>query len=329
MNSLTNEAVLLEVQGIITSFQVHGERLRAVDGVTLELPRGQKLGIVGESGSGKSALVLSILGLIEPPGYQEAGKVFFEGTDLLSLSDRARSKILGKSIGFIYQDPVAALNPLRTVGDHIVEAILIHQDVSRKIAEEECIGLLKDVEIPSAESRVGAYPHELSGGMQQRVSIAMALANGPSLLVADEPTTALDVTTQAQVLDLLRRLASNLGAAIILVSHDMGVIADFCDEVAVMYAGKVVEQVRRERLSSPAHPYTRELLRSTPRPGGGKRRLPYLPGVPPSLGSAPAGCNFEPRCPVGHGDESCRGREPLLEHVGAQDSVACHYPIDR
>ena len=309
---------LLEVRDLRTSFYTPEGVVRAVDGVDLTVGTGEIVGIVGESGSGKSVLNLTILGLLpSPPSVVESGSINFQGRDLLALPRREMRKIRGDRIAMIFQDPMTSLNPFLTIGDQVGEPFVIHRGSSARKAEAQAIQLLRDVGIPDPERRIHDYPHHFSGGMRQRVMIAMALALEPDFLIADEPTTALDVTIQAQILKLLLEIRERKGTSILIVTHDLGVVAGFCDRVAVMYAGKIVEQATtRELFESPAHPYTESLLRSSPRlddPTHG--RLFSIPGRPPDLIDLPIGCSFRPRCPYAF--ERCEQEVPAITTVGA------------
>jgi oligopeptide/dipeptide ABC transporter ATP-binding protein len=294
---------LLEVQSLKTWFHTDDGVIRAVDDITFHIDEGEILGLVGESGCGKSVTSLSILRLVSPPGRVAGGRIVFKGTDLLKLSEKEMQKIRGNEISMIFQEPMTSLNPVFTVGDQIAEAIVLHQKKSKKDAMTEVVRLLDEVQIPDARRRAGDYPHQLSGGMRQRVMIAMALSCGPSLLIADEPTTALDVTIQAQILDILRRLQRERRLSVLLITHDLGVIAEVAGRVAVMYAGKVVEEATAKQLyKAPKHPYTQGLLRSIPnidrelRVAGKAHRLTTIEGVVPDLLELPPGCSFRPRC---------------------------------
>ncbi len=325
---------VLSVRGLRTQFDTRDGVITAVRDVSFELRPVQRLGIVGESGSGKSALALSILGLIEPPGRVVAGEVHFKGRNLRGLSEPELCRVRGNDISLIFQDPMTALDPIRRVGEQLVEAIRVHQKVSRRLAWRRAIELLREVEIPFAERRVNDYPHQYSGGMRQRAMIAIALANNPDVLIADEPTTALDVTTQAQILDLLERLTIERGAAVILITHNLGIVADFCDSVQVMYAGRIVERAPvRYLFAHPVHPYTEALLRSVPRTGADTVGPLYsISGLPPSLASLPPGCAFEPRCSLGAGRRVCiEEAPPVLEWQTPGGSVMaeCHFGDDR
>jgi len=326
--------LVLEVTDLETNYYTRDAVVHAVRKVSLEVERGHRVGLVGESGSGKSALALSILGLIEPPGRIAGGTVRLNGRDISRFSDRQLQRVRGKEVSLVFQDPMTALDPVKTVGDQIVEAIRHHRPLRRAAARREAARLLSDVEVPNAERRLHDYPHQYSGGMRQRVMIAIALANEPDLIVADEPTTALDVTTQAQVLDLLERLVTERNTAVLLITHNLGVVAEFCDRVFVMYAGRVVERASADELfARQAHPYSEALLRSVPRPDRlGRGPLPTIPGAPPSLAHLPAGCPFEPRCPVGRGLDKCETVPPPPVAVGdpADPVIAeCHFAAER
>jgi peptide/nickel transport system ATP-binding protein len=291
------ERPLLEVSGLRTSFATRDGLVRAVDGISFSVDRGEIMGLVGESGCGKSVTSLSIMRLVPPPGRTEAGSVLFEGRDLLTLPPEQMRSIRGQQLAMIFQQPTSSLNPVWDVGRQIGETLEIHKGMRPRDARLRALELLRVVGIPDPERRLRSYPHELSGGMAQRVMIAMALACEPELLIADEPTTALDVTIQAQILDLLRNLRDELGTAIILITHDLGVVAEMCDRVAVMYAGEIVEQTDVGRLfSDPRHPYTRGLIGSIPVPGMIDRELVVIPGNVPNLIDLPGGCRFAPRC---------------------------------
>jgi oligopeptide/dipeptide ABC transporter ATP-binding protein len=314
---------LLEVRGLTTVFDTDAGEVRAVDGVDFSLERGRTLGIVGESGCGKSVTALSIMGLVpRPPGRIVAGEVRFEGEDLLRLSPARLRELRGARLSMIFQEPMTSLNPAFTVGDQVAEALLRHEKTSRKEAKHNAIEMLRRVRIPSPERRARDYPHRLSGGMRQRVMIAMALACNPQLLIADEPTTALDVTIQAQILELMRALRSELGTAIILITHDLGVIAELADDVIVMYAGKVVERCPVSSLfTEPHHPYTIGLLGSIPRLDLAQQRLSAIEGTVPDAAAMPAGCRFHARCPFAV--NKCREEVPPLLPIEENHLVAC------
>jgi len=294
-----DNGTILRVENLETSFRTEQGTVKAVDGVSFELKRGKTLGIVGESGSGKSVTNLSVLRLIQtPPGRITGGKVLFDGKDLVSAAEEEVRVLRGRNISMIFQDPLTSLNPLLTVSYQIEEALRLHHKMGKREAREKALELLKLIGIPDPERRAKEYPHQFSGGMRQRVMIAMALSCRPDILIADEPTTALDVTIQAQILDLIRSLSAENGTSVILITHDLGVVAGMCDEVCVMYAGRVVERGTADELFyDPKHPYTAGLLASIPRVGRrGRERLHSIPGSPPSLVDLGAGCPFQPRC---------------------------------
>jgi len=329
-------ANILEVKHLVTAFHTDEGSLRAVDDVSFEVPSGQTVGVVGESGCGKSVTSLSVMGLLPvPPGRIEGGQILFEGRDLLTLPEAELRALRGRRMSMIFQEPMSSLNPVYSVGEQIAEAVRLHEPEgrgrTRQAARERAIEMLTLVGIPAPEERVDDYPHQLSGGMRQRVMIAMALACDPALLIADEPTTALDVTIQAQILDLLSRLQKELGMSIVLITHDLGVVAEFADEIVVMYAGKVVERARTDILfAGPKHPYTRGLLASLPmaataETAGERRRLPTIPGVVPDLRSLPEGCRFRDRCDVV--EARCAESEPGLREVEGHQ-VACFVVSD-
>jgi len=313
---------LLRVEALRTGFATAAGLLRAVDGVDLELAAGGTLGVVGESGSGKSVTALSIMRLVDRPGRVEPGsRIVFGGRDLAGLGETEMSRIRGNEISMIFQEPMTSLNPVFTVGDQIAEAVQLHQGLGKKDALARAVEMMKLVGIPSAERRVGDYPHQLSGGMRQRVMIAMALSCNPKLLIADEPTTALDVTVQAQILELMKDLRERLGMAILLITHDLGVVAEMVDEVAVMYAGRIVERGPvAEVFAEPQHPYTEALLRSIPRVGMRySNPLEAIRGMVPSPLDWPAGCRFAPRCDYAF--DRCSTDDPRLLPVPPQESA--------
>jgi peptide/nickel transport system ATP-binding protein len=321
------EKPLLEVKGLRTSFFTRDGIVRAVDGIDFHVDRGEIMGLVGESGCGKSVTSLSIMRLVAPPGRVEAGEVVFDGQDLLKLRDREMRGIRGERISMIFQQPTSSLNPVYDVGMQVGEMLELHRQMKRKDARERALELLQMVGIPDPRRRLDAFPHELSGGMAQRVMIAMALACDPKILIADEPTTALDVTIQAGILDLMRELRERLGTAIILITHNLGVVADIADNVVVMYAGRKAEQAPvHELFAHPQHPYTIGLLGAIPRPGGvdGSGRLREIPGRVPSLAELPNACAFAPRCP--RADELSRSTVPELREVRPSHFVACFHP---
>jgi oligopeptide transport system ATP-binding protein len=314
---------LLTVTDLRTHFHTRNGVYRAVDGVSFSLERGETLGIVGESGSGKSVTCYSIMGLIPmPPGRIESGSAVFDGVDLLRCSPREARAIRGKRVSMIFQDPMTSLNPYLRISEQVIEPLLIHEDVSRKEALGRALEMMEAVGINDAAQRIHYYPHEFSGGMRQRVMIAMALITRPELLIADEPTTALDVTVQAQILDLIRRLQAELGMAVIFVTHDLGVVAGLCDQVQVMYAGRIMETASAEELfTRPLHPYSRALQRSIPALQPKGRELFTIPGLPPDVSKAVAGCAFAPRCE--YAAEPCRAAVPALKEVSPGHSHAC------
>jgi len=313
---------LLEIRDLAVTFaSEHGEA-SAVDGVSLTLDEGQTLGLVGESGCGKTLTALSILRLLPSAASIRSGTITFDGQAILAMSPRELRHIRGNEIAMIFQDPMASLNPVFTVGNQLVEGLRLHERLSRRDARRRAIELLELVEIPAAATRIDSYPHELSGGMRQRLVIAMALACRPRLLIADEPTTALDVTIQAQILDLLGDLQHRFGMAMLLVTHDLGVVAERAEFAAVMYGGRIVEQARVERLfTGPQHPYTRGLLDSLPQIGAGGTRLKSIPGMVPEPWNRPSGCRFRDRCP--HVIDLCGFRDPSLWEVRVGHQSAC------
>jgi dipeptide transport system ATP-binding protein len=316
---------LLEIENLTVEFVGRGATLRAVDNATLAVETGEVVGVVGESGSGKSVAMLAVMGLIGYPGRVVADRLEFDGKDLLAMSPARRRQIAGKDIAMVFQEPMSSLNPCYTVGFQIMEALRIHKGGSRAQRRAATVELMTQVGIPAPASRLNAFPHQLSGGMNQRVMIAMAIACNPKLLIADEPTTALDVTIQAQILDLLLRLQHERGMALVLITHDMGVIAETAQRVVVMYAGQVAEQRQVAALfETPRHPYTSALLDALPERNLGHRRLPTIPGVVPGLYDRPAGCLFHPRCR--YADERCVREPPRLRPV-ADSLVRCHYPL--
>jgi peptide/nickel transport system ATP-binding protein len=328
-----NVDALLEVDDLTTYFFTRDGVVRAVEGVSFRVMRGEVLAIVGESGCGKSVTSLSIMRLIaSPPGRTVRGRVLFEGRDLLALPEPEMRKIRGNAISMIFQEPMTSLNPVLTIGRQVAEALVLHRGMSREQALARSIELLREVRIPAPERRVNQYPHQLSGGMRQRVMIAMALACAPRLLIADEPTTALDVTIQAQILDLMRELSQKTGAAIVLITHDLGVVAEMAERVVVMYAGRKVEEASvADLFARPRHPYTRGLLDSIPKLRGAgvgnagergtRRRLAEIAGTVPSLSEPITGCAFAPRCHFA--TARCRAESPVLEEKAAAHFAAC------
>ena len=322
MNDSSNN-YLLKIQNLNTHFFTEDGIAKAVDGLDLVVSTGETLGIVGESGCGKSMTALSILRLVpDPPGRIVAGKIFFDGVNLLELSDLEMRKIRGNEISMIFQEPMTSLNPVFTIGDQISETLKFHLKLSKKEALNRSVELLKTVGIPSAESRIKDYPHQLSGGMRQRVMIAIALSCDPKLMIADEPTTALDVTIQAQILDLMQALKEKVQAAIILITHDLGVVAETAQRVAVMYAGRIYEFAKADELfENPLHPYTKGLMQSIPTIETKVDHLYVIPGLVPSLRNLPAGCKFGDRCE--NAWDKCRKQEPKLIEAGQEHLVRC------
>jgi len=313
---------LLEVEDLVVEFPTRRGRLVAVDRVSFTIEAGEVLGMVGESGAGKSLTGMAIIGLLEPPGRIAGGSIRLDGQRIDDLPPDAMRRIRGRKIGAIFQDPLTSLNPLYTIGRQLEETIRTHLDLDAAAARARAIGLLREVGIPAPERRIDAYPHELSGGMRQRVVIALALAAEPALVVADEPTTALDVSIQAQIVQLLKRLCREHGTAVLLVTHDMGVIAETADRVAVLYAGRLVELGPVEAvIRRPLHPYTQGLMGAIPRIGARKGRLVQIDGAMPRLDAIPPGCAFHPRCP--HAFERCRSERPALVTVGPAHRAAC------
>jgi peptide/nickel transport system ATP-binding protein len=315
----------LEVKDLSTSFRTDDGIVQAVSGVSFRLEPGSTLGVVGESGSGKSVTFLTVMGLVDPRQATVRGSVLLQGEEMLGASQSRMRQIRGRTIGMIFQDPMTSLNPVKTIGWQLQEAVLIHQDVSKKEARKQAIDILKEVEIPRADQRVDDYPHQFSGGMRQRVMIAMALINNPEILIADEPTTALDVTTQAQILRLMKKLQAEHETAIVMITHDLGVVAELADQVIVMYGGKVVEQANVDDLFvKPEMPYTWGLLGSLPRLNATGARLDQIPGQPPSLLNPPSGCPFHPRCEFVM--SICRTELPGLDlsTVGNDHRFRCH-----
>ena len=316
---------MLSIRGLKTYFRIPAGVSRAVDGVSLDIGPGQVMGVVGESGCGKSVMALSILGLLpSPPAFFPGGEILFDNQDLLKLPSDALRQVRGNQISMIFQEPMTALNPVYTVGNQLMEVFRVHRNLTRSEALASSIEMLAKVGVPAPERRVREYPYQLSGGLRQRVMIAMALACRPALLLADEPTTALDVSIQAQILELMMDLKAELNTAILLITHDLGVIAEATQQVAVMYTGRIMEEAPTVRLfDQPLHPYTRGLMGSIPRADASFQtdRLNEIKGVVPSVAALPPGCHFEPRCPEAM--EICRSQVPLLEDVSHGHRVAC------
>ena len=319
------EESLLDVDGLCAYFGRGNRPVRAVDGVSLRVREGQTVALVGESGCGKSATALALTRLLpQPPAFYAGGRILWRGRDLLPLGDRELRAVRGNEIAYIFQEPASSLNPVLSVGAQIVESVRLHRPGVR--ARDEALRLLALVGIPRPEAKIDAFPHELSGGLQQRAMIAMALASQPKLLIADEPTTALDVTIQKQILDLLRRLQAELGMAILLITHNLGLVAEAAHDVYVMYAGRIVEHGPAEQvLRNPSHPYTRALLRAVPRLEGPTRDLEGIDGMVPRLSDLPPGCAFHPRCPMAQA--RCRSDAPDWAHGDAGAAARCHFPL--
>ena len=319
---------ILQIEELQVEFATRGGAVHAVDGVSLTIEPGQTLGLVGESGSGKSVTARAIMRLVPtPPGRYAGGRILFEGVDLLTLSEREMQAMRGGQISMVFQDPMTFLNPVYTAGEQVAEAIRVHQGASRAEAKAQTIELFRTVGIPNAEARFSAYPHELSGGLRQRVMISMALSSHPKLLIADEPTTALDVTIQAQILDLLRHLQQEFGMSILLITHDLGVVAEMCDKVAVMYAGRIVEEADIDPLfDHPGHPYTNGLLEAIPNAIRDGAPFRPIPGSPPDLARLPAGCRFAPRCR--YRQEICRTTPPPMVQISPGHDALCHFAGD-
>ena len=316
---------LLEIENLSVEFPSHNAVMHAVDGVSLSVDAGEVLGIVGESGSGKSVTMMALMGLVAFPGRIKADRLRFDGHDLLKMNDKARRQLIGKDLAMIFQDPTTSLNPCFTVGFQLAETLRLHLGLDKAAARKRSIELLEQVGIPAPESRLSIYPHQLSGGMSQRVMIAMAIACNPKLLIADEPTTALDVTIQAQILDLLRSLQKDRGMALVLITHNMGVVSEMAQRVAVMYAGQLMEQSSAQTLfTQPQHPYTEALMAAMPERSDGSGRLATIPGMVPGLYDRPAGCLFGPRC--SHAQAGKCNVRPQLQARGA-GAVRCHFPL--
>ena len=316
---------LLEIKNLSVDFPSTNSVMHAVEGVSLSLDAGEVLGIVGESGSGKSVTMMALMGLVAYPGVVKADKLRFDGHDLLSLSNKERNQLTGKDVAMIFQDPTTSLNPCFTVGFQLAETLRLHLGLDAKAAKRRSIELLEQVGIPAAESRLKVYPHQMSGGMNQRVMIAMAISCNPKLLIADEPTTALDVTIQAQILDLLRSLQKERGMALVLITHNMGVVSEMAQRVAVMYAGQIMEEQGAQTLfATPHHPYTEALMSAMPERSEGVSRLATIPGMVPGLYDRPSGCLFAPRC--AYAVDSCRAQRPPLR-PWQNGMVRCQFPL--
>jgi oligopeptide/dipeptide ABC transporter ATP-binding protein len=318
---------LLEVEDLRVEFPTPKGSVRAADGVSFRVWPGEVVGLVGESGCGKSVTTLALLRLVRPPGRIASGRILFNGSDLRALPEQEMRLLRGGEMAMIFQNPMTALDPVFTVGDQIAEVFRAHPHLYTGDVQTAAAAVLERVRIPNPKAQVKAYPHQFSGGMAQRVMIGMGLAGRPSLLIADEPTTALDVSVQAQILDILRAIRTELHTAIILITHDLAITAQLCDRIVVMYAGQVVEASRtRDLFRAPQHPYTRGLLDSMPRLGHKRMRLEQIPGQPPDLRALPVGCRFAPRCP--RAEARCRAEEPLLASSADGRDVRCHFPLD-
>ncbi|MFD5099040.1 ABC transporter ATP-binding protein [Streptomyces albidochromogenes] len=317
--------VLLDVRDLHVEFRTRDGAARAVNGVTCSVAEGETLAVLGESGSGKSVTAQAVMGILDvPPGRITGGEILFQGRDLLTLKEDQRRKVRGREMAMIFQDALSSLNPVLSVGEQLGEMFVVHRGMSRKDARNKAVELMDRVRIPAARERVGQYPHQFSGGMRQRIMIAMALALEPSLIIADEPTTALDVTVQAQVMDLLADLRRELAMGLVLITHDLGVVADVADKIAVMYAGRIVESAPvHDIYKAPAHPYTKGLLESIPRLDQKGQELYAIKGLPPNLLHIPPGCAFHPRCPLAR--DVCRTDEPPLYDVPDGRGSACHF----
>ncbi|HEX3029312.1 MAG TPA: ABC transporter ATP-binding protein [Clostridia bacterium] len=313
---------LLEIENLKTVFETYAGKVSALNGISFNIQHGEAVGIVGESGSGKSVTMLSLMGLLSENGKIIEGRIKFDGKDITDYKSKEMQKLRGNEIGMIFQDPMTSLNPLFTVGNQLMEAILKHNKISKQEARQKAVEMLRIVGIPSPDKRIGQYPHEFSGGMRQRVMIAMALSCEPKLLIADEPTTALDVTIQAQILELMKELKNKINMSIILITHDLGLVADICSRVVVMYGGTIVEQGPVEEIFySAKHPYTMGLLKSIPRLNMGKERLAPIGGQPPNMLKPPAGCPFVDRCSKAM--NICDEEKPVLKEFGDGHSAAC------
>ena len=320
--------ILLDVKNLRTSFRMFRGTVKSVDGVDFTLRRGEIMGLVGESGGGKSVTGFSLLRLIDPPGKITDGEVLFEGEDLLRKNEEEMRRIRGKKIAMIFQDPMTSLNPLQTIGAQIDEMLKLHTELSSRERRERSLDLLKEVGIPNPKERLVSYPHQFSGGMRQRVVIAISLAADPELIIADEPTTALDVTVQAQILRLMEELVDKRGSSLILITHDLAVVSEMADKVAVMYCGRIIEEgPTKELINFPRHPYTRGLLDSIPKMAGARAaRLPQIPGMVPSLFDLPEGCYFAPRCK--RATEQCLKSYPPMKQLTLDRRAACFNPLD-
>jgi len=324
---MTMGNTLLEIERLKTYFHTFKGVVKAVDDVSFSLDKGEILGIVGESGSGKSVTSFSVLKLIEEPGVVEADKIFFDGKDMTKLNEREMTKIRGKDISMVFQDPMTSLNPLYTIQKQMEEVLILHyHEMNGEQRKAKCIDLLTSVGIPNPEDRLKSYPHQFSGGMRQRVIIAIALATNPKLIIADEPTTALDVTIQSQILKLMKKLVQEKGASMILITHDLAVVSEMVDKINVMYCGKIVEMGTAEDIiKSSLHPYTEGLLNSIPKLREKKSRLEFIPGMVPNMFELPEGCYFAPRCK--YCKEICKTKQPEMKLINGSHYAACHFPL--
>jgi oligopeptide/dipeptide ABC transporter ATP-binding protein len=322
--TLQNQEILVDIKNLILNFNTNRGQITALDGIDLKLYKNESLGLVGETGCGKSITALSIMRLIPaPPGKIVQGEIFFDGKNLLKIPETEIRRIRGGKISMIFQEPSTSLNPVFKVGDQIIEAIQLHQKLGREKGKRKTVEMLEKVGMPDPKDIINRFPHELSGGMQQRIMIAIALSSNPKLLIADEPTTALDVTTQAQILDLIKDLKKDIISSMLLITHDLGIVAEICDRVAVMYTGNIIEHAELKTLfKSPLHPYTRGLLDAIPKMNAHKKELGFIPGTLPDLMKLPEGCKFNPRCP--HQMEICLKKRPGLREVKEGHFVACH-----
>jgi len=323
---MTVPETLLDVRDLRTYFHTFSGTVKAVNGVSFSIGKGEVMGLVGESGGGKSVVGFSILGLIDSPGKIEGGEILLEDENLVQASEERLREIRGRDIAMVFQDPMTSLNPLHTVGRQMDEMLCLHTDLDAAARKQACIDMLESVGISRAAERLGAYPHQFSGGMRQRVVIAIAMLARPRLIIADEPTTALDVTIQSQILKLMRAQIAEKGASMILITHDLAVVSEMADHITVLYCGKVVERGRtRDLISSPAHPYTRGLIDSIPDPLNRHARLKQIPGSVPDIRNLPKGCNFRDRCP--RAQARCAEEEPVLRAQHMSLSAACHFPL--
>ena len=326
MTTAATDTTLLAVRDLRTWFHTFSGTVKAVNGVSFDIGKGEVMGLVGESGGGKSVVGFSILGLIDSPGRIMGGQILLNGEDLAQAGEDRLRQIRGREISMVFQDPMTSLNPLHTVGQQMDEVLRLHTDLDTEARRQACVAMLESVGISRAADRLGAYPHQFSGGMRQRVVIAIAMLARPRLIIADEPTTALDVTIQSQILKLMRQQIADKGASMILITHDLAVVSEMADHITVLYCGKVVERGRtRDLIETPAHPYTRGLIDSIPDPANRHARLKQIPGTVPDIRNLPKGCNFRDRCP--RAQALCAEEEPELRPQNAAQWAACHYPL--